>query len=111
MSEKFQHQFEQKVEHIPTLEEVNEVLGQMVKGEYQEAKRIMDEQGNLYILEVIAPGEKEGESIVLGYRRKVYASGDKATEIEIHSGYFYEGDYVTAGPQASLIGDKWVFME
>lgn len=111
MNEKVQNQFEQKAEHIPTPEEVHEVLRQMVKGEGQETKRILDEQGNLYILEVIASGKEGGETIELGYRRKVYIGSDKAAEIAIHSALFSNGDYVTAGPQADLIDGKWVFMD
>ena len=62
MSEKIPGSIEEKTEHIPTPEEVHEVLKQMVKGEYKETKRHMDEQGNLYRLDAIAPGTEEGGS-------------------------------------------------
>src|SRR3989344_2953311 len=110
MSETPPNPFEQKVEHIPTPEEVREVLKQMVKGEYQENKRHMDEQGNLCRLDAIAPGTEEGESIELFYRRKVYADGSRPVEIDIHSAYVKDGSCGPAGPQAELIDGKRVFM-
>lgn len=109
MSETPPNPFEPKVEHIPTPEEVYEVLGRMVKGEYQETKRSVDEEGNLRLLYAVVPGTEEGESIELCYRRKVYPNGDKATEIDIHSMYMKNGSYVPgAGPQAELIDGEWV---
>ncbi len=108
MSEVSPNPFEQKVEHIPMPEEVHEVLKQMVKGEYRETKRYLDEQGNLYRLDAIAPGTGEGESIELFYRRKVYADGSRAVEIDIHSAHVKNGSCGPAGPQASLIDGKWV---
>ena len=111
MSETPPNPFEQKVEHIPTPEEVREVLKQMVKGEYQETKRHMDEQGNLYRLDAIAPGTEEGESIELFYRRKVYADGSRAVEINVHSMYVKNDSYGPAGPQADLIDGKWALID
>ena len=111
MSETPPSPFEPKVEHIPTPEEVHEVLGRMVKGEYRETKRHMDEQGNLYRLDAIAPGTEEGESIELFYRRKVYTDGSRAAEINIHSMYVKNDSYGPAGPQADLIDGNWVLID
>ena len=101
--------FEPKVEHIPTPEEVYEVMGRMVRGEHQETKRSVDEEGNLRLLYAVVPGIEEGESIELCYRRKVYADGSRPVEINIHSMYMKNGSYVPgAGPQAELIDGRWV---
>ena len=111
MNEKIPDTFEQKVEHIPTPEEVFEILKQMVKGECRETNRVVDEQGNLYRLDAIAPGVEEGESIELFYRRKVYTDGSQPIEINIHSMYVRGDSSGPAGPQADLIDGKWVFGE
>lgn len=90
---------------------MREVLKQMVKGEYQETKRYVDDQGNLYRLDAVAPGTEEGETIEFFYMRKGrYASGDRANETEIHSTYVKNGSYGPVGPQASLVNGKWVFI-
>ena len=111
MSETPPNPFEQKVEHIPTPEEVHEVLRQMVKGEYRETNRHVDEQGNLYRIDVIAPGIEDGESVELYYRRKVYVDGSRDSEVDIHSTHVKNGSYGPAGPQASFIDGKWVLMD
>lgn len=112
MSKEIPNQFEQKEKHIFTPEEVHEVLKQMVKGEYQETKRNMDEQGNLYRLDAVAQGTEEGETIELFYIRKGrHANGDQASANEVHSVYVKNGSYGPAGPQASFIDGKWVFMD
>ena len=111
MSEKIPNQFEQKVEHISTPEEVGEILKQMVKGGYQEIRRYLDEQDNLYRIDAVAPGTEEGEFIELYYRRKVYADGSRDTEVDIHSSYVKNGSCGPAGPQASFVECKWVLMD
>jgi hypothetical protein len=111
MNEKIINQFEQKAEHIPTPEEVSEVLRQMVKGEYHETNRYVDEQGNVYRIDAIAQGTEEGESIELYYRRKVYADSSQDTEVDIHSTHVKNGSCGPAGPQASFINGKWVLMD
>ena len=110
MIEKPQNSFEQKVEHIPTPEEVHEVMKQMVKGgEVRETNRILDEQGNLYRLDVLAPGAIEDDAIELFYMRKgTYPTGDSASATEVHSVYV---NYPGVGPQASLVNDKWEIVD
>ena len=107
MSEKTTDSFEQKVEHIPTPEEVLGILEQMTGGEYREINRYFDEQNNLYRLDAIAPGKAEDEQIELFYiRAGRYATGDGATETSIHSTYVSK-DSFTAGPQATFVDGKW----
>ncbi|MEK7627566.1 MAG: hypothetical protein AAB397_03205 [Patescibacteria group bacterium] len=107
MGENIKEQFE-KVEHIPTLEEVFGILEQMTGGKYKEIKRYIDKQGNLYRLDAVAPGTKEGETIEFFYNRKGrYSNGDCAAETEIHSVYIDRSSYGPAGPQASFINGKW----
>ncbi|HAU07483.1 MAG: hypothetical protein UW46_C0006G0043 [Candidatus Yanofskybacteria bacterium GW2011_GWF1_44_227] len=109
MSEKTPDTFEQKVEHIPTPDEVSEIIRQMVGGEFQETKRCLDAKGNLYRIDAIAPGTREGESLEIFYIRKgVYPSGDQAAETEIHSVYVGDDYCGPAGPQASLADGQWV---
>src|SRR3989339_603524 len=109
MSEKTPDTFEEKVEHIPTPDEVSEIIRQMVGGEFQETKRCLDAKGNLYRIDAIAPGTREGESLEIFYIRKgVYPSGDQAAETEIHSVYVGDDYCGPAGPQASLADGQWV---
>jgi len=112
MSEINLNSVEQKVEHVPTPEEVLKVLRQMAKGEYRETKRYVDDKGNLYRLDAVAPGTKEGESIEFYYIRKgVYPNGDQSTETKIHSIHVKDNSYGPAGPQASLLNGKWALMD
>ncbi|MFA6000459.1 MAG: hypothetical protein WC783_05835, partial [Candidatus Paceibacterota bacterium] len=100
---------EQKVEHIPTPEEIREIIRQMAKGEYSETRRCIDDKGNLYRLDAIVVGVNKGEFLELYYIRKgVHPNGDQSAETEIHSIHTKDGSYVSAGPQASLVNGNWV---
>lgn len=103
MSEKIPN----SLEHIPTLEEVREVLNQMTGGkDFKEVQRLLDEQGNLYRLDVVVEGTEEGDSLELFYRMK--ASSDMPAEINIHSVYVRGDSIGPAGPQATFTDGNWV---
>ena len=111
MSEKIPDQFEQ-TEKIPSPEEVIEILKQMTGGkDFKEVRRLLDEEDNLYRLDVVTEGTEEGETLELFYHRKVYPDGDKPAEINIHSTYVKGDSFGPAGPQADLIDGKWVFQD
>jgi hypothetical protein len=110
MSEMPDKIFEQKVEHIPTPEEVLGVLGRMVRGEYTETNRLFDKSGNLYRLDATTP-EKDGWITEFIYLRKgVHANGDKSRMTEINS-VSIKGDSYGTGSQASLIDGQWVIID
>src|SRR5690348_11470741 len=61
---------ETRVEHTPSLEEVRAQLRELIRGEFKETRKKIDEKG-LYLLEVEVNGEKEGEVKEYSYRRDV----------------------------------------
>lgn len=103
---------EEKVEHIPTAEEVHEVLARMLKGgEYRITGGYEDEKGPCRI-DAIGAGTEEGETLELFYLRKgSYPNGDSAAETEIHSTYMKDSSWNGTGPQASLIDGNWKIVD
>ncbi len=74
-------------EHVPTPEEVRSVFRELIGGEYREVRKREDEKG-LYLLEVVVPGEAEGETTEYAYMRKGrYAEGQISTT-EIHITFY-----------------------
>lgn len=110
MDEEIKNPFEGKAEHIPTPEEIYEVFRKMAKaeGEYKETKRTLDENGNVYQLEVVAPGREEGEFLELYYIKK---GALQSRDAGVLSMYVKDGSYGPSGPQATLMGDKWIIAE
>ncbi len=98
-------------ESIPTLEEVHGVIRQMATGEFQETKKLLDEQGNLARLDTLAQGREEGETMELYYMKKGrYPNGDSAGETKVHCVYLKNGEYNGEGPQATWVNNKWRFV-
>ncbi len=100
---------ERKDKSIPTPEEVQEVMRQMVSGEFQETKRLFDEKGRLTHLEALAQGREEGETMGLYYMRTGrYPDGDSAGETKVHSVYLKDSEYNGEGPQATWVDGRWI---
>ena len=111
MGEIINNSVEQIVEHIPTPEEILEIIRQMAKGEFIEIRRCVDDKGILYRLDAVVAGTSEGESLELYYIIKgIHPNGDQSAKTEIHSIHVKDGSYGPAGAQASLIDGKWVLM-
>lgn len=92
---------ETKTEHVPTLEEVHSVLKELVEKAYQEVRRCEDEQG-LYLLEIVVPGDLDGESIEYSYMRKGQHKEGKSVDSEIHVTYYRNGVPVSGGSVAKV---------
>lgn len=81
---------ENQIEQIPTAEEVYSVLDEITEKEYKEVRKCEDEKG-IYLLEVIVPGEVEGEMIEYSYMRRGHYKEGQSAATEIHATY-YEND-------------------
>src|SRR6185503_12433279 len=99
MKESEGNPFESEPEHIPTPEEVHSVFRELIRKEYSEKRKLEDEKG-LYILEVEAPGDSEGEVNEYAYMRKGRHPEGEISVTEIHV-TFYENGAPVSGTSAA----------
>ena len=104
--EKEPKSFETKSERVPTYEEIHSALKKLIRGKYKEVRGLEDEQGNC-MLEVIIPGEKEGERTQYEYNRKGKYEGFRAAETEIHIVYYKDGVPIGGELVAKFVNGKW----
>lgn len=99
-------------EHIPSAEEVQAKLTEIIGKEPAITRTVSDEQG-LYLLEAEIPGELPGESTKYEYIRKGRGNHTEAggTETRIHVTYYQDGDVVGGTSLAVLRDGKWVTHE
>jgi len=101
--------FEIQSEYIPTPEEVHSILKELIGKEYKEVRKLEDEQG-LYILEVVIPGEKEGEETGYEYMRKGRYKEGQSSTIEIHVVYYENSIPVGGTSAARYVDGKWIIL-
>jgi hypothetical protein len=97
---------ETESEHVPTIEEVQAVLKELIGDQYTEVRRGEDERG-LYLLDVTIPGEKDGELTGYEYMRAGrYPEGNALeTAIEI---VYYENEIPVGGTiAAKYLNGEW----
>lgn len=82
-------EFKEVSEYIPTLEEIQSIFQEIIKGEeYEELRRLEDERG-VYLWEIVVT-KKDG-NVEYGYMRKgKYPEGQSATTAI--GAVFYDGD-------------------
>ena len=98
--------FENKVEQIPTLEEVYLVFKELTDKECKEIRKREDEKG-VYLLEVTTPGDLEGEVVEYAYMRKGQYQEGESSATEIHVTH-YDGDMPVSGTSAArFINGEW----
>ena len=107
MSEQFLNPIEEHNEHVPSSEEVQGVLEQLVSGEaYTETRRREDEKG-LYLLDVLIQNA-DGSTTEYSYIRegRYLEGGSKDTVINVA---FYDADGmpVSGSPVAKYINRNW----
>lgn len=106
MGEGEQNLPEGEQEYIPTPEAVHSVFRELAKKEYTIARQLEDERG-LYLLEVVVPGEQEGETTEYAYMRKGHYKEGESSATEIHVTY-YENEIPISGTSAArYIDGKW----
>lgn len=102
-------------EHVPTLKEVEEVIGNLIdmgktKGLVVEnaertiRNKVVDEKG-LYNFEVQVPGPVAGEKVEYGYRR--FAAPGQP---EIHIAFYVDGDPMGGELVATCIDGEWRYV-
>lgn len=101
--------FEAGPDHIPALDEVCSVFKELIGKEYKEVRKLEDEQG-LYILEVVVPGEKEGEETGYEYMRKGQYREGASLSTEIHIVYYENGNAVGGTSAARYVDGKWIIL-
>jgi len=110
MTEGESNLFEMEPEHIPTEEEVHSVFKELAEKEYKEERRLEDEMG-LYLLEVVAAGESEGETVEYAYMRKgrysQLAEQVGASVTAIHATHYQDGMPISGTCVAEYIDGKW----
>jgi hypothetical protein len=100
---------EAELEYIPTSEEIHSIFRELIGIEYKEVRKLEDEQG-LYLLEVVIPGEKEGEETRYEYMRKGHYKEGASLSTEIHVAY-YENSVPVGGTSAARYFDgKWIIL-
>ena len=98
--------FEAKQEHIPTPEEVYLVFKELTNKEYKEIRKCDDEKG-VYLLEIIVPGDLEGETIEYAYMRKgTYKEGESGAT-EVHVTYYNDGMPISGTSAARWVDGSW----
>lgn len=99
---------ENAIEHVPTRAEVDEMLRNLIEGEYTELRSREDEEG-LYLLEVSMQGKNPGETIEYSYARKGSFPETKSTTTTISLTYF-DADGMPEGGKtvADFVDGKWV---
>lgn len=98
--------FESEPEHIPTPEEVRSVFSELIGKRYSEKRKLEDEKG-LYIFEVEAMGNSEGEVSEYAYMRKGRYPEDGILATEIHVTYYVNGAPISGTLAARYIEGKW----
>lgn len=109
-------------EHVPNLEEVNAVMGALIKigqkdklvkenGEIKVTKQTMDDKG-LYELEIEIEGVEAGETVGYEYRRFAIPDRTGMKVIppglpEIHVAYYTDGDCMGGDTAARRINGEW----
>ncbi len=107
MNEREPNQSEVAPEHIPTLEELHSVFGELIKDEYTVGRVREDEKG-IYLFEVTIPGELEGETIEYTFTRKVKASEiDTSAVGEINVTYYKDNFPIHGTSAARWVDGKW----
>ncbi len=106
MTEKENNSFESESEHIPTPEEVHSVFSELIGKKYSEKRKLEDEEG-LYILEVVALGDSEGEVNEYAYMRKGRYPEGAITATEIHVTYYVDGVPISGTSAARYVEGKW----
>lgn len=104
--EKGPNSFEVKSERVPTYEEIHSILKKLIKGEYKEVRGLEDEQGTC-MLEVVVPGERDGEKTQYEYNRKGEHKEYQSSETEIHIVYYEDGIPVDRELVAKFVDGKW----
>lgn len=95
---------EAKAEHIPTYEEVIEIIRQLAGSEYKETQKIEDENG-LCRLDIETPGELADEKTEYNYLRKE----GSYTDISVA---YYVDDIPTGGKLvARFVDGEWVIKQ
>lgn len=97
---------ESEHEDIPTPEEVHSVFRELIGKEYSEKRKLEDEKG-LYILEVEATGNSEGEVNQYAYMRKGHYPEGGITVTEIHVTYYVNGAPVSGTSAARYVDGEW----
>jgi len=96
-------------EHIPTSEEVHSVFQELIEKQYREVRKREDEKG-LYLLEVVIPGESEGEETGYEYMRKGRYKEGASLSTEIHVVYYENGNAVGGTSAARYVDGKWIIL-
>ncbi|MFA5392163.1 MAG: hypothetical protein WC306_00505 [Candidatus Paceibacterota bacterium] len=101
---------EEKLEQIPTIEEVSSVIKELVgEKEYIVVRQSEDEKG-LYLYEVKIPGNSEGEEIGYEYMEKGHYKEGESSATEIHKVYYENGEAVGGTSAARYIDGKWIIL-
>lgn len=90
----------------PNAEEVHSVFKEAIGKEYKEVRKLEDEQG-LYLLEVVVPGEVEGEVAEYNYMRKGRYPEGQTSATEIHVTYYVNGTPISGTSIARYVDGKW----
>jgi len=103
----------EKLEHIPTAEEVVALLEKLAgEAKFGERRKLEDEQG-LYLWEIEIAQEDGGTTEYSYIRKGNYKerglAGGSASETAIHVTYFdNEGMPISGHSMLKLINDKWI---
>jgi hypothetical protein len=101
---------EQKVEHIPTVEEVQNIFKELTGQEFKETRRDKDEKGICFLE---AEGEPDAEGYVrqVEYRRRPHPSDLSKDVTTVRCALRdKDGDYLAderCGATASFVDGKW----
>lgn len=102
---------EMKGEHVPTQEEVGQMLDEIIGKPFTQRRVQEDEQG-LYLWEVEIPGENPGETIEYSYRRGTLGKGSGGKVSTINVTYFDADGIPEGGRQvADCIDGKWIIIK
>jgi len=97
---------EKESEYIPTPEEVRLIFEKLISREYKEIRRCEDKKG-LYLLEVVVPGDSEGEVIEYTYMRKGEYKEGSSSSTGIYKVFYEGGRYISGTSVAICVGKDW----
>jgi len=100
--------FEEKIEVVPTPEEVQSVFEQLLEGKEYTSRRQLEDEKGIYLWDIIV-SQEDGGHIEYSYMRKGrYEEGGEASSTAIHITFYDEEGMPEGGTSvAKLIDGKW----
>lgn len=98
--------FEIRKENIPTPEDVRSIFKKLIGGEYEEGRKLEDEDG-LYLLEAKVPGDSPDEWTEYTYMRKGSHPECKSTETGIDKVFYKYGSAFCGEIVARYVEGEW----